>query len=45
MLRDETQILTARLHFQCFGLELVPGQVEVEFLVAELESVAVTSEH
>ena len=39
MLRDETQIFTARLHSRCFGLEFMAGQVEVDLLAAELEGV------
>jgi hypothetical protein len=39
VLSDEAQVFAARLHFGCFGLELVTGQVEVELLAAELESV------
>jgi hypothetical protein len=42
VLSDEAQVFAARLHFGCFGLELVTGQVEVELLGAELESVACT---
>jgi hypothetical protein len=42
VLSDEAQVFAARLHFECFGLELVTGQVEVELLGAELESVACT---
>lgn len=41
MFRNETQIAAAGLHFRRFGLELVPGQVEVDFLAAELEGVAI----
>jgi hypothetical protein len=39
VLSAEAQVFAARLHFGCFGLELVTGQVEVELLAAELESV------
>jgi hypothetical protein len=42
VLSDEAQVFAAWLHFGCFGLELVTGQVEVELLGAELESVACT---
>ena len=44
MLRDEAQVSTAGLHFRSFGLELVPGQVEVDLLAAEFEGVAFVEE-
>jgi len=43
MLRNKTQIPTARLHFRSFGLKLVAGQVEVDLLAAEFEGVAVAN--
>lgn len=40
MLRDETQISTAGLHASGFGFEFMPGEVQVYFLGAEFEGVA-----
>jgi hypothetical protein len=42
VLSDEAQVFATRLHFGCFGLKLMAGQVEIELLAAELESVACT---
>lgn len=40
MISEEAQISTTRLHAGCFGLELVPGQVEVNLLASKSERVA-----
>lgn len=37
---EEAQIVTARLYLVCFGLELCAMLVEIDFLLAELQSMA-----
>lgn len=40
MIGNETQILRTRLHMTCFRLELLPGLMQIELLLAEQGSMS-----